>query len=122
LLRGEFIESREDTRVAGSAIIEESTADWLDPEGAVLVEKRGLGKWGRVLWLAWAVDGFDPLVQRMLFLGWWGMVEFFEVLINVIGHGDIDIAFVVVPIEGKAAVKGAGPVDGELIVGFDCVD
>ncbi len=27
LLRGEFIESMEDTRVAGSAIIEESTAD-----------------------------------------------------------------------------------------------
>jgi hypothetical protein len=58
----------------------------------------------------------------MLFLGWWGMVEFFEVLINIIGHGDIDIAFVIVPIEGKVAVKGAGPVDGEFIVGFDCVD
>jgi hypothetical protein len=58
----------------------------------------------------------------MLLLGWWGMVEFFEGLIDVIGHGDIDIAVFVVPIEGEAAVKGAGPVNDQLIVCGDRVD
>jgi hypothetical protein len=49
---GEFVESGEDTRVTGLTVMEEGTADRLDPDGAVLVEKRGRGKWGRVLWLA----------------------------------------------------------------------
>jgi hypothetical protein len=49
------------------------------------------------------------------------MVEFLEGSINVVGHRDIDIAFVVVPIKSKAALKGAGPVNVEFIVGFDHV-
>jgi hypothetical protein len=61
-------------------------------------------------------------VRGMLLFGWWGMVEFLEGSIDVIGHGDIDIAVVVVPIEGDAAVKGAGPVNGQLIVCCDRVD
>ena len=47
------------------------------------------------------------------------MVECFEGSIDVIGHGYINVALVVVPIEGEAAVKGAGPVNCQLIVCCD---
>jgi hypothetical protein len=68
------------------------------------------------------MHGFDPLVRGMLLLGWWRMVEFLEVLVDVVRHGYNDIAFVVVPIKSEAAVKGARPVDGEFIVGFYRID
>jgi hypothetical protein len=88
----------------------------------MLVEKRGFGKGGWMLGLARAVDGFDPLVWGMLLFGGWWMVELLEGPINVVGHGDVHIAFRVVPIKDEAAVEGAGPVDGELVVGFDDVN
>ena len=37
------------------------------------------------------------------------MVEFFEGMSDVAWHGDIDIAFVVVPVEGEAAVDYSFP-------------
>ena len=50
------------------------------------------------------------------------MVELQECLFDVAGHGDINVAFVVVPIDSEAAVEVAGPVDGEFVVGFDGID
>ena len=41
----------------------------------------------------------------------------------VVWHGDVDISFTVVPaVEGEAAVQFSGPVDSQVIVGFDGVD
>jgi hypothetical protein len=50
------------------------------------------------------------------------MVEFFECASDVAGHGDVDISFVVVPVEGETTVEVAGPVDSQVVVGSDGVD
>ena len=40
----------------------------------------------------------------------------FEHRWNVVGHGDVEPAFYIVPVEGDVAVKGASPVDGAFVV------
>jgi hypothetical protein len=40
------------------------------------------------------------------------MVEFLECSSDVAWHGDVNVSFVIVPVEGEAAVQFAGPVDG----------
>ena len=38
-------------------------------------------------------------------------------------HGDVNISFVVVPVESETAVEVAGPVDSQVVaVGLDIVD
>ena len=37
-------------------------------------------------------------------------------------HGDVNISFVVVPVESETAVEVAGPVDSQVVVGSDGVD
>ena len=46
----------------------------------------------------------------------------FECLNYVAWHGDVDISFVIVPVEGKTAVQFSGPVDGQVVVNFDGFD
>jgi hypothetical protein len=41
---------------------------------------------------------------------------------NVARHGDVDVAFMVVPVKSEAAVECAGPVDGEFVAGSDGID
>lgn len=41
---------------------------------------------------------------------------------DIVGHGDVDVAFHVVPFEGEATVEGAIPVDGGFVGGFDGID
>jgi hypothetical protein len=36
--------------------------------------------------------------------------------------GDVNISFVVVPVEGETAVQFAGPVDSQVGMGFDGFD
>ena len=36
-------------------------------------------------------------------------------------HKDVDIAFIIVPIESETTVEGAGPVNGEIEVSLDGV-
>ena len=50
------------------------------------------------------------------------MVEFFECSGYVAWHGDVDVSFVVVPVKGETAVQFSGPVDSQVVVGFDGVD
>jgi hypothetical protein len=40
----------------------------------------------------------------MLILRWWRMVELVEGPIDIAGHGDVNVALVVVPIEIEATV------------------
>jgi hypothetical protein len=40
---------------------------------------------------------------------------------DVSWHGDVDVSFVTVPVEGEATAEGAVPIDGEFVVGFECV-
>ena len=44
------------------------------------------------------------------------MLELGEGSIDVAGHGDVDIAGVVVPVQGESAVEQTGPVGSDLIV------
>ena len=50
------------------------------------------------------------------------MVEFVEGSAGVAIHGDLDIAFIVLPVEVHADVKFTFPVGGDFIMVFDGVD
>ena len=51
-----------------------------------------------------------------------GMSEFGKCFLDVARHGDVDVVFVVVPVEGEATVLCAFPVDGTLVSGLDRSD
>ncbi len=57
----------------------------------------------------------------MLRAGWFGMLIFEDSLVNVERHVQVDEAIDVVPGECDADEKGAGPVDSDVIVFFECV-
>ena len=50
------------------------------------------------------------------------MAEFFQGSVHIPRHGDINIALVVVPIKGEAAVESSGPINCEVVVGLDGLD
>ena len=50
------------------------------------------------------------------------MVEFCECSVDIAGHGDVDVSFAVMPIEGQAAIQCAGPVDCDIIIRLEGVD
>ena len=47
------------------------------------------------------------------------MVELFECSSYIAWHGDVNISFVIVPVKGETAVQFSGPVDNQVVVGFD---
>jgi hypothetical protein len=61
-------------------------------------------------------------VQSVLGLQWRWAIELFEGSWEIAWHGDVDASFVTVPVEGEATAEGAGPIDGEFVVGFECVN
>ena len=50
------------------------------------------------------------------------MVEFFECSGYIAWHGDVDVSFVIVPVKGETAVQFSGPVNSQVVVGFDGID
>jgi len=51
-----------------------------------------------------------------------GMLELVKGTCDVAGHGEVDGAFVIVPLESDTAVEGAGPIAGELVLGSNCIE
>ena len=50
------------------------------------------------------------------------MVDFFECLSYVAWHKDVNISLVIVPVKGESAIQFSGPVNSQVVVGFDGVD
>jgi hypothetical protein len=48
--------------------------------------------------------------------------ESFEGSWDVSWHGDVDVSFVIVPVECEATAEGAVPINGKFVVGFECVN
>ena len=49
-----------------------------------------------------------------------GMVEFGKCLGHVLWHGYVNIVGVIVPVEREAKIAGAGPIFGQVVLGFKC--
>ena len=114
LFGSDFVEGDKDAGVTGAAVVHEGAIDGLDAGGAVGIEGRGGGDGGRLLLLVGAIDGFNPRVRDVLWTLGDGVVEFFQRVVNVAWHGDVDVAVGVVPVQGESAVEISGPVGGEL--------
>ena len=57
------------------------------------------------------------LVWRVLQIFFWDMVESFKTVRHVVGYGNVDVAVVIFPVEGEAAVVFTMPsVSGVFIV------
>ena len=51
-----------------------------------------------------------------------GVLEAFQGFSDRVGHGDVDVFFGVVPINGQYAVLAAGWVDGDGVILLECMD
>ena len=49
-------------------------------------------------------------------LFWWGVVKGVKCILDILGHGDVNMAVFVVPIQGHATVQGAIPINGDGVV------
>jgi hypothetical protein len=104
LFGGDFVECDKDAWVVTTAIVHEGSVDGLDSGGSECIKCLGCGLGCWSLGLLGSVSWFNPSMRGMLFSEWCRMVEFFECPADVARHGDIDVAFVVVPVKGEAAV------------------
>ena len=107
LLRGNGAERGEHSEVNGARIIKEGAHDFLDEFLALRIEE-----WGRVVvggeLLGGAILGFDVLVRLVLGFAGPGVIEALEGFRDVVEHGDVDAAVVVVPVQIEAEVALAG--------------
>ena len=52
----------------------------------------------------------------------YGVLEALQVFADGVGHGDVDVVFWVVPIDGKSAVIAARWVDGDGVILPECIE
>ena len=60
-----------------------------------------------------AVNRRCPWVGYRLLSFGRNVLEFGERFGDIIGHGNVDVTSIVIPIDGKAEVTGASPIDGQ---------
>ncbi len=121
MLAGNFVEGYEDGWIDTAGIVEEGAGDGFDSGFVCRAEERGFQCFVRFLW-GFAVDWGGPIVRGIFGAFGGRMGKFGECFLDVAGHEYVDVPFVIVPVEGEAAVLGAFPVDGTLVGGFNCVD
>ena len=63
-----------------------------------------------------AIRKCEPFVGRIFGAFWDSVLEALQGFAEVVGHGDFDIFFWVVPIDGKSAVLAARLVDGDGVM------
>ena len=64
----------------------------------------------------------EPFVGRILGAFGGGVLEAFQGFVDGVGHGDVDVLFCVVPIDGNPAVISTRPVDGDEVMLLECID
>ena len=64
----------------------------------------------------------EPFVGRILGAFGGGLLEAFQGFSDGVGHGDVDVVFWVVPIDGQSLVLAARPVDGDGVMILECID
>ena len=110
-MAADIVQGYEDGGVNAEALAQEGPCDHLD----LLL----FGRWekwcGRLLggllmcWLA--VNGVCSVVRGMFSAFWGFVVEFLEGLCHVTWHGDVNVAFGIVPGEAEATVLCPFPID-----------
>ena len=65
---------------------------------------------------------YEPFVGRILGGGGDGVLEAFQGFADGVGHGDVNVVFWVVPIDGQSAVLAARWVDGDGVMLSECID
>ena len=76
---------------------------------------------GRVLDFG-TINWCEPFVGIILGAFGGGVLEEFQGFSDGVGHGDVDVVFWVVPIDGQSLVLAARPVDGDGVMILECID
>ena len=76
---------------------------------------------GRVLHLV-PIRRSKTFVGRSFRARGYGVVEALQGFSDGVGHGDVDVVFWVVPINGESVVLAARPVDGDGVILMECID
>ncbi len=107
--------------VNGAGVVQEGADDFLEASFVGRVHWwRVVGRSGE-LGLG-AVVGARPSVGGVLRPSGRGVGETLEGFFDVAGHGDVESACRIVPVEGEAEILGAGPVCGDLVETVEGVD
>ncbi len=80
-----------------------------------------MSRWLNELW-SFSVLGCIPWMRGMLRGGWARVVESLQRFGDIVGHGEIDGALIIVPFEVNSAKDGAIPVDSERVLFLEAVD
>ena len=89
-------------------------------DAAFLMFRCGRGV-GRVLHLR-PIRRCEPFVGIVLRARGYGVLESIQGFADGVVHGDVDVVFQVVPIEGKYAVLAASWVDGDGVILTECIE
>ena len=63
----------------------------------------------------------EPFVGKVLRVREYGVLEAIQEFDDGVGNGDVDVAFRVVPIDGKSTVLAARWVDGDVVILPECI-
>ena len=115
LLGAYFVECGYHGGFDGAIVLEKGYGNSFHARDAAFIKFRCSRGVGRVLRLG-------PIRRRKLFLGivlrarGYGVLEALQVFADGFGHGDVDVVFRVVPIDGKSAVLAARRVNGDGVI------
>jgi hypothetical protein len=113
LVVGDFVESWEKSIVESTTIVEKSAGNGLDSLSTTFVERGRLVSACILEFLT--VSRLRPAMGSMLGNFRLFVAEFVESFGNIVWHGNVDITFIVVPVQSKTQVAGTGPIFGEVV-------
>jgi hypothetical protein len=67
-----------------------------------------------------AVRRRGPWVGRVLWAGWWLVLESVKCFGDISGHRYVNIVVGVIPVDCQATILAAGPIDGDCVVCLKC--
>ena len=111
LLGGDFIEGDNDDGIDTAGIVQEQAGDLLNLVDPSFVEKGGKVGGGELYFLT--VGWRSPEMWGMLRFGGGRMFQLQKSLRNIVGHGNVNKTFVVLPVESESEVVGTSPVFGD---------
>lgn len=115
-----FVYGNEHCWVNGSGVVEDCASDLLYFGTLVFGER-----WGGIccgVLCCCSVGRTCPFGGSMLWAGRGGVMKFFKSRCDVLWHGNVDVAVVVVPCEVQATVYRAVPVDADFVFRLEGVD
>ena len=113
LVVGDFVQGDDNGGVTTARVVEKETGDLLNSFDTEFIEKRGDVGCGELRFLT--VDWSCPAMWSMLRFERRGMAQSEKSFWNIVGHGDVNVTGIVIPVDLEPEVTGPRPVFCERV-------